>query len=140
MSYQAALKAAGAVVHAFEEFGTYQGDWLASVELGGKSGIVRGSYGSCSGCDAFEGEFGYSSGVCDEHLWGYKPVGCPACQSAAESYTERLARFGANYLNNIEDPKTVYAFFKEQESWDSDASAVIKWINALQDEKGRHES
>ena len=60
MSYQEALEAAGATVHAFEFFGSYQGDWWAKVTYNGETGWVHGSYGSCSGCDAFEAEFGFS--------------------------------------------------------------------------------
>ena len=42
MSYQKALEAAGAVVHRFEEFGSYQGDWWALVTHGDKTGWVNG--------------------------------------------------------------------------------------------------
>jgi len=31
MSYYNALQAAGATVHAFEQFGSYQGHWIAKV-------------------------------------------------------------------------------------------------------------
>lgn len=60
MSYENTLTAAGARVIDFAQFGDYQGNWYARVEYDGKIGWVTGSYGSCSGCDAFESEFGYS--------------------------------------------------------------------------------
>ena len=43
MSYQDALKAAGAAVLEFESFGSYQGDWVALVEYKGERGWVQGS-------------------------------------------------------------------------------------------------
>ena len=55
MSYTVALEAAGATVRAYQEFGSYQGDWWARVVLpDGREGWVTSSYGSCSGCDALE--------------------------------------------------------------------------------------
>lgn len=79
MSYQSALEAAGAEVLDFDQFGSYQGDWLALVRVDGVLGVAEGSYGSCSGCDAFEGEFGWN----DED---------------SDDYQERLADFGRGYL------------------------------------------
>jgi hypothetical protein len=59
--YELALIAAGATVHDFERFGSYQGDWLARVTLpDGRTGWIKDYYGSCSGCDAFEAEFSWS--------------------------------------------------------------------------------
>jgi len=52
MSYQDALMAAGANVIAFQEFGDWQGSWVALVEYKSERGWVRGSFGSCSECDA----------------------------------------------------------------------------------------
>jgi hypothetical protein len=69
MGYSSALVAAGCEVLEFEEFGDYQGSWYALVKLDNEIGLVEGSYGSCSGCDAFEGELGY----CDSDKPGYLP-------------------------------------------------------------------
>lgn len=59
MSYQLALEAAGCEVLDFVEFGCYQGEWLALIRKDGVLGVCEGSYGSCSGCDSFEAEFGW---------------------------------------------------------------------------------
>jgi len=59
MGYRTAMEAAGATVLAYESFGSYQGDWFALVVYGGKTFWVHGSYGSCSGCDAFCAEFDF---------------------------------------------------------------------------------
>lgn len=79
MSYEEALRAAGCEVIEFEEFGSYQGEWLALVEIDGERGVVEGCYGSCSGCDSFQAEFGWND---DER----------------DDYQERLADFGRGYL------------------------------------------
>lgn len=59
--YESALEAAGAVVHNSQYEGSYQGSWGCVVTYKEKKGLVTGSYGSCSYCDAFKSEFGDSS-------------------------------------------------------------------------------
>lgn len=80
MSYQQALEATGVKVLAFEETGDYQGTWFALTD-NKEFPIVIGDYGSCSGCDAFEAEFGYS-------------------YSDDPSFESRLKTFGQSYLND----------------------------------------
>lgn len=101
MSYEAALEAAGAEVHKFAEFGDYQGQWWAKVTHNGKTGWVNGSYGSCSGCDAFQAEFNYHEYECDEHRYGSAPADCPDCTKAKTDYDTRLKAFGESYLNDL---------------------------------------
>jgi len=60
MSYELTLEKAGAEVLQSKYCGSYQGDWYAIVKYKGEIGVVEGSYGSCSGCDHFEGTFGYN--------------------------------------------------------------------------------
>ncbi len=59
MGYTEALEKAGCKIIKYEEFGCYQGTWLAFVKYKGEKGIVQGSFGSCSVCDAFQSEFDY---------------------------------------------------------------------------------
>lgn len=109
MSYETALKAAGAEVHCFESFGSYQGDWWAKVTYNGVTGWINGAYGSCSGCDAFEAEFG--------------------CNDDEKSdYQERLAKFGAEYLDNIYDQEAALKKALEHADWDLEAASVAKYI------------
>lgn len=54
-SYESALEAAGAVVLAYKEFGSYQGDYIAKVRVGDQIAWIHDYYGSCSVCDALEG-------------------------------------------------------------------------------------
>lgn len=113
MGYQEAMEAAGANILDFEQFGSYQGDWYARVEYAGREFFVAGSYGSCSGCDSFEAEFGYN----DEN----KP-----------DYQTRLAEFGRGYL---EDPRELPQLIAEQEKnleWDSDAKDTIAWLRKFE--------
>lgn len=83
MSYEQALEAAGVEVIEYVEFGSYQGDWLCLIRDNGVLCVAEGCYGSCSYCDAFESEFGYSYDSED----GNK-----------EEYEARLADFGRGYL------------------------------------------
>jgi glutaredoxin len=131
--YQSALEAAGATVLAFKEFGSYQGEWWAKVRHKRKTRWVCGSYGSCSGCDAFEAEFGYNEDRCEEHRYDWedeKSPACDACKAAKASATEKLAKFGAVYL---EDTKTQSEAEKEalrNLDWDSDAQPMVDWLRA----------
>lgn len=53
-SYAACLRAAGAVVLDYHEFGDYQGEWFAHVIWNGRDGWVCGHFGSCFGCDVLQ--------------------------------------------------------------------------------------
>ena len=130
MSYQEALEAAGAEVLEFENFGSYQGDWWAKVRYKGELGWVRGSYGSCSGCDAFEVEFGRAEGDCGEHSYNHKDD-CPACQEAKKKYDERMADFGRGYLDDLllSQEKAEEEAARNLE-WDCDAQAMLDWLMA----------
>lgn len=117
MGYSTALEAAGAEVHAFEHFGDYQGTWLAKVTYNGETGYVEGSYGSCSGCDAFEAEFGYSYN--DEE----------------KDYQERLAEFGRSYLTVVTPQEQQVAIYERQvadaSSWYADeARQILDFVKA----------
>lgn len=128
MSYKGALVAGGATVHAFEEFGSYQGEWWALVTFEGETGWVKGSYGSCSGCDALQGEFGYDFGdteTYDSDAGGYRP------KTAAEKADEaaRFADFGRSYL--VDMLRTQAEAEKDAArdlEWDSDAATMLAFI------------
>jgi hypothetical protein len=107
--YELALHMAGANVHAHRQFGSYQGDWWALVTVKGKTGWITDSYGSCSGCDAFEAEFGWSD---DER----------------EDYAARLANFGRRYLDDILTQEQAEAKASENGDWDIEADEMAAWI------------
>lgn len=157
MSYRYALEAAGAVVHAFEEFGSYQGDWFAKVTHNGVTGWVTGSFGSCSGCDAWSAEFDCYDNFeeesfeeyCREKEWvTHDDDGAPSetvsdtpewrlwWASKRDEYLERVREFGANYLEDIKTQEEVEAEVAENAEWDMGAEDALKFLreNAIADE------
>lgn len=129
MSYELALKAAGADVKAFQEFGDYQGTWWAKVFYKGELGWVTGCYGSCSGCDAFEAEF-YSNYYigCEEHRYDAQK-NCTACQEISKKYQERLVIFGKSYLEDLlmsqESAEKEVARYSD---WDTEVQEVLDFL------------
>lgn len=111
--YVAALEAAGAKVLAFQEFGDYQGTWIAITDRG----VFSGSYGSCSGCDAFEAEFGYEDYD--------KP-----------DYQERLAAFGQTYLDSPVDLAKLLEDAVTNSEWDDNAE-MVHWLKEWNDKTAR---
>ena len=107
MGYSEALEAAGAKVINFEQFGDYQGTWYALVEYNGQKGIVEGSYGSCSGCDAFEAEFSYGTDAPTEYggkyrSSSYEDISREEYDKQMAEYNQRLSAFGQDYLRDIQ--------------------------------------
>lgn len=135
MSYQDALEAAGAKVLQFQEFGSYQGEWYALVEFNGETGWINGSYGSCSGCDAFEAEFGYKDEYCAEHRWDYQRPACAECDKAKADQAAKLADFGKVYLGTILTQAQAETEAARHIEWDSDAREMLAYIksNAIKD-------
>lgn len=128
MSYKRAIEMAGAKILALEEFGSYQGDWWAKVEYDGKQGWVNGSYGSCSGCDAFESEFAFSSHEFNEE---YHDIyddefsnECPEC----EKIKLRMIEFGKEYLDFIMSQDEAEKQASENLDWDMDAKEMVDFI------------
>jgi hypothetical protein len=107
--YQWALEEAGATVHLFQEFGSYQGNWYAKVTHNGKTGWIKDSYGSCSGCDSFHAEASYQD-------------------RAIPEWKEFCTNFAQVYLDAITTWDEVYKKTKEDEEWDYDAKEAIKFL------------
>lgn len=108
MSYEEALTMAGAAVLKFKEFGSYQGTWWALVNYGGRLGFVAGAYGSCSGCDAFEAEFGWQD-------------------SKLPDYPERMKQFGSTYLDDILTFEEAVAEAGKYD-WDMTSDEMVAWV------------
>lgn len=108
MSYREALEAAGAEIHEFQEFGSYQGDWWAKVKFKGKTGWVKGSYGSCSGCDAFQAEF----------------------DCGDDPTPTQLKRFGIQYLDDILTQEEALKIAAEHADWDGEAQGMVDFIKS----------
>ena len=106
-SYASALSAAGAVVHSVVYTNDYQGTWMAFVAHKGQTGFVSGWFGSCGGCDDFQ-------------AFEYRCEGEP---TQAE-----LARFGSEYLDNIESLDEVRRRYEKQSEWCMEADETLRWI------------
>lgn len=106
MGYREAFEAAGAEVLLYKEFGSYQGDFYAKIRFNGEIGWVHGSYGSCSGCDAFEAEFGWHD----------------------YDDTEKLASFGLTYVETLLTQDEAESNAAENIEWDDGAVQALKWL------------
>lgn len=114
MSYEKALKAAGAEVIDYREFGSYQGDWWALVEYQGKRAWAHGAFGSCSYCDAFQAEVG--------------------CDYEAEDYESKLAQFGASYLSDLWTQEAAEKEAAKYIEWDREARDMLDFIKSKREE------
>lgn len=111
--YEASLWATGVKVLGYEKFGSYQGDWWAHIEFPNHERyFVHSYYGSCSGCDAFEGEFMY--GGDDE-----------------PDYLHRLKDFGREYLTDCMTLEQAVVTAGEHSSWDMEADTVVAWVKEM---------
>lgn len=118
MSYRESLEAAGAQVLVFESFGDWQGSWVALVDYQGERAWVRGSFGSCSECDAFQAEFDWDS-----------EFQCFETQ-------QRLAEFGRSYLDDLQSTEQVLRQYDADASWDSESEEAAEWVRAAAQQYG----
>lgn len=107
MGYNRALEAAGAEVHEFEYYGSYQGIWMAHVTVDGREGFIIDYYGSCSGCDEYEATFGW----------------------AEREDAEKLAEFARPYLNSMMTAEEALAKC-ERSTYDSDYEKIAEYIRS----------
>ena len=132
MSYESALRAAGAKVLEFEYFGSYQGDWYALVEYNHEIGWICGSYGSCSGCDAFEGEFGYvGTETVGEMYWDRESGDMVAAtEKSVAVVKEHLAAFGKTYLDCLMTQRETEQVTRNNHDWDEGARDAHEFVKA----------
>ena len=131
--YKLAMETAGAVVHEFATFGSYQGDWWALVTFEGSRGWVNGGYGSCSGCDAWEAEIDvshYTGPGKYEGTYhsGYDgPVeGCSRCEDGKV----QVSAFGRGYLSGMMSQEEAVAQASRNLEWDSDAVRMVDFVSS----------
>ena len=120
MGYKEALEAAGANVLAYEEFGSYQGDWLAKVSYQGETFWLRDYYGSCTGCDAFEADIGMITDDDGNYIW----------EDDHPKRVAAIAAFGARYLEPQERLTFDQVMEKAAENvgWDDDAGKMVQFV------------
>ena len=132
MSYEAALKAAGAEILDFKMVGSYQGRWAAKIVVNGQEGYVFGFYGSCSGCDSWQAEcesllpwdhkhgeeYVFSSDIMDNS------TECPECNEARN----KIASFGRAYLSPLYSREQAVEIETADAEWSDDAKELYEWI------------
>lgn len=137
MGYRKTLEKAGAIVHCFKEFGSYQGTWLAKVTFENETGWVEGYYGSCSGCDAFQAEFGYfdlptmkdGKWYRNNNWWDEDDV-ITEEEALAETknYNDRMCNFGKTYLTRLYSQNEIEQKASENIDWDSSVEDMLKFV------------
>lgn len=107
--YEGCLEAAGAVVLEFQQFGSYQGTWYAACLYNEQLVWAEGSFGSCSGCDSYQAEFGYS---------------------IDETPVEKMAAFGKGYLDSAYTHEQMLEYIARNPppEWDSDHREAYEFI------------
>jgi hypothetical protein len=135
MSYESAMEAAGAEILASQAFGSYQGDMWCRVRYAGEEGWVCIGYGSCSGCDSYEAEFGY--GDEHDHPDGATYVGLhsqefsPATCAKCAELQARLVDFGKRYVDGcLMSQADAEAQATRNIEWDSEAGDVLVFLRA----------
>ena len=108
MGYREAIEAAGAVVLAEMCTGTYHGTYLFYVEHNGQKGVVEAWFGSCSHCDSYLAKIGWD-----------------------DPTPERLAAFGKDYLDDIQDPAAMLKNYEEQAEWDMEAANAVGFLKGF---------
>lgn len=142
MGYQEAIEANGVEVIEFKMFGSYQGDWVAILKDGR---FIHGSYGSCSGCDAFEAEFGWKDEVVVKQDNGkYYRGNCRWSESDEVTEDEanllnqkhilKLQKFGESYLESAETKEEIIQRFQRkcdgEYPWHDDLE-ILEWLKSL---------
>lgn len=126
--YTWAMELAGAKILVEDSFGDYQGSWYAKVEFNNKVFWVHGSYGSCSGCDAFQSEVNTSHYHDDEYHWvndnAEFRTGCTEC----DELKTKVKDFGLSYLKDPRDINLLLKEARERAEWDMDAKKVVEFL------------
>lgn len=140
MGYSEAIEANGVKIKTYKEFGSYQGTFIAVLEDGR---FIEGSYGSCSGCDAYEAEFGYADRPEEVDGKYYKRASwdqSSVCsieeyEQALAEYEEKHRRFGQSYVDAAESKEEILARYEVKCTGDyawHDDKEILEWIR-LQD-------
>ncbi len=137
MGYQQTLEANGVIVKHYKEFGSYQGTWISVLEDGR---FIEGSYGSCSGCDAFEAEFGYGDEpeindgkyYLGNRSWDEGSLSTlDQYEIDKKTYEKRLKDFGKSYLDSAETKEEIISRYKikceGEYSWEDDKE-ILEWL------------
>lgn len=114
LGYAQALEAAGETVVACEQFGDYQGTWLARLSSGK---FAYGYFGSCTVCDNFEAEvsvhYPWENG---SYEWNI--------------YNNKLKEFGQKLVeDNLYDYQELRDKLAPDAAWDYDRGACLAFLD-----------
>lgn len=115
-------------VYCYEEFGSYQGDWLAKVRKGDKVFWLKGCFGSCSGCDWFLGK--------EDYPWTLK---CKNFEEAKKQYQEETDRilkdFEDDYGSDTYTQEELEKYYDDldKEYFDTDDAYMITFVKMNRD-------
>ena len=145
MSYQECLEAAGAEIIDTKYAGSYQGAWGSICNYNGEKILVVGSYGSCSGCDAFMAEFDYILPYYDEDdnkyyktkndYWSDIECTKEEYEEKMNQYKERMVDFAQSYLTTPYRKEDIEREIDNMEKengeddyyWDYERLELFKW-------------
>lgn len=114
------------VVYA-EYFGSYQGEFLCKIKKDGQELYISDGYGSCSGCDAFQAEFGWGT-YYDDSGDG------PSLEERLEHERERARKFAFSYIESALPKEQMIALLKkeiEEGAWGDTQAALDKILGEL---------
>lgn len=106
MSYEDAFAAVPGVTVEWAQYcGSYQGRLVAKLKIEGLDGprYVLDYYGSCSGCDAYEAEFGYRNDETPEALAAFGRPYVEAALTLDEVLAELLPKAGEWYDTELKE-------------------------------------
>lgn len=100
----------------YKEYGSYQGDWLAKVKKGDEEFWLWGWYGSCSGCDWFQGEANYPQ------YWDFEDSDFDCFFEKVKKETKRLIKlFVDDYDANKFTKEELMTYLENTlKEWDDD--------------------
>jgi hypothetical protein len=136
MGYSEAIESNGLKIKEMKEFGSYQGTWIAILEDGR---FIEGSYGSCSGCDAFQAEFNYDEEIVKQENGKYYPNNNTWEDEITEGeaiaknkeYSEKLKSFGKRYTDSAETKEEIVSRYtikcNDEFAWDDDKE-ILEWL------------
>ena len=115
-SYKDILERIYDKVYLYKEYGSYQGDWLAHVKKGDEEFWLWGWYGSCSGCDWFQGEENYP------WFYGNEEPDFEVAKKLYEKETKRLIKsFVSDYDANKFTKEELITYLENKlKEWDDD--------------------
>ena len=109
----------GVTVEWAEYYGSYQGNFLCKIQKAGETLYIYDSYGSCSGCDSFQAEFGWST-------YYYESEGVTQEERLAH-VKQRMAKWSFSYIESALPLQQMMNYLQNEcGQWDDEAIKALK--------------